>query len=192
MTGSEMATTNTSGSPSTTVGTTAGTTDDTAGTASASASDPTAGLASDPMTATVTADPTTTAGEGATGTTTTDTTTGATDAMDTTTATTDATDTTTATTNAMMSTDTTDTTGVPGMCPPEPGDNECDMCLKGPCCGELTACYANPDCACQFDCLTMGSDVEQCSQVCMINPVQAELQTLTLCAMMWCGPPCML
>lgn len=46
-----------------------------------------------------------------------------------------------------------DTTGSSaGACDPVDGDTPCDMCVKGMCCDQLTACDADPDCVCFQDC----------------------------------------
>lgn len=74
---------------------------------------------------------------------------------------------------------TSDTTE-PEQCPPGPGDDGCAQCIKASCCDPLSACMANLDCFCYWDCLN-GDSPQLCQ--CAVAPTDVpELGDLFQCA----------
>lgn len=68
----------------------------------------------------------------------------------------------------------TGSTGEPSdPCAAAPDDTDCDMCVKGMCCAQLTACDADPECVCFQDCAgSMEPSLDTpmiCGQQCMID-----------------------
>ena len=74
----------------------------------------------------------------------------------------------------------TSTTGDGGACPPDEGDDACEMCSKDLCCDEYVECYDDPDCACLSDCVRTDS-LEQCFMTCEIESLPATAVQLQIC-----------
>ena len=72
-------------------------------------------------------------------------------------------------------------------CAPAPGDGACEMCIKGTCCNELTACTADAECALCLACLqTPGND----PQMDCITPGTCNLQDPIQQDFLLCGSAC--
>ena len=81
------------------------------------------------------------------------------------------------------------TTGGPGMCAWEPGDDQCDTCIKASCCDQKQACDASDDCACLLGCLK-GGGPQICDQ-CTASPMQVpEFGALLECMGASCDGQC--
>ena len=76
------------------------------------------------------------------------------------------------------------------MCPLEPEDTECDMCVKESCCAELMACEADETCVCITDCVAEGGNELQCGLDCGVMGVNQAALNLTTCTSTNCLTPC--
>ncbi|MEX1364187.1 MAG: hypothetical protein AB1Z98_13760 [Nannocystaceae bacterium] len=65
--------------------------------------------------------------------------------------------------------------GPPPVCPLEPDDVPCEVCAKGACCAELTACLTDPMCDCALDCYLSGAEPADCFVMCGASPPALEL-----------------
>lgn len=89
--------------------------------------------------------------------------------------------------------DTGESTGAPSLCPPEPNDDDCQICTKGRCCDELLACQADEVCGCFSMCIAMGGNPMECGMQCMANPMMNEaLMALRQCNQTQCEEACMM
>lgn len=89
--------------------------------------------------------------------------------------------------------DTGESTGAPSLCPPEPNDDDCQICTKGRCCDELLACQADEVCGCFSMCIAMGGNPMECGMQCMGNPMMNEaLMALRQCNQTQCEEACMM
>jgi hypothetical protein len=71
--------------------------------------------------------------------------------------------------------------GDPTLCPAEPGDDECTLCVKGACCTESMSCEADADCVCMQDCIDGGGNNNQCKNMCDIQGNNQNYQALSGC-----------
>jgi hypothetical protein len=76
--------------------------------------------------------------------------------------------------------------GEPTLCPPEPGDDECTLCVKGACCTEAMACEADAACVCMRDCIDGGANNNACKNMCDIQGNNQNYQALNGCVGDFC------
>jgi hypothetical protein len=77
-------------------------------------------------------------------------------------------------------------------CPTNEVDNACEVCVKQNCCPEVTACRADGDCDCLYECLAeMPLQFDTCMDLCEGDVAPAELDMLSECAQAAdCGAAC--
>ena len=82
-------------------------------------------------------------------------------------------------------------TGNIDQCMPDPQDDPCTSCTKANCCDQATACQADQDCACVFECVGMGGDPMTCLGECMVDPfMNPVVLAAYMCVMGSCGADC--
>jgi hypothetical protein len=80
--------------------------------------------------------------------------------------------------------------GDPNMCPDEPGDDACTLCVKDACCPEVIACEADADCVCMRDCVDEGGSNNQCKNMCDIQGSNQNFQAFDGCVDDSCQADC--
>jgi hypothetical protein len=60
------------------------------------------------------------------------------------------------------------------------------------CCTELTACFADTDCACVATCSLGGGDIQTCFQMCGVTTPPMGAIPLAQCVQGMCGMDCMM
>lgn len=86
------------------------------------------------------------------------------------------------------STDTGTTTGGHDACAPAGVDDACATCTKTSCCGELSACVADPTCTCVHECHAAGTPLATCTARCGDDGGLND--ALESCTHTMCTPPC--
>lgn len=76
-------------------------------------------------------------------------------------------------------------------CAPEPGDSECEMCLKGDCCDGYAACQQDEACLCVLSKCADEVSTFECADNCDLKPTEVDdtLEFLASCARP-CGATC--
>jgi hypothetical protein len=80
--------------------------------------------------------------------------------------------------------------GDPNLCPDEPGDDDCILCVKGACCMEKLDCEADADCVCMRDCIDGGGSNNQCKNMCDIQGSNQNFQAFDGCVDDFCQVEC--
>jgi hypothetical protein len=80
--------------------------------------------------------------------------------------------------------------GDPNLCPDEPGDDACTLCVKDACCLELIECDADADCVCMRDCVDEGGSNNQCKNMCGVQGSNQNFQAYNGCVDDFCQADC--
>ncbi len=65
-------------------------------------------------------------------------------------------------------------------------DNQCQACIKGSCCDNVTECLLDPKCACWLECIKQNNDFAPCTESCAIK---GKPGPITSCANSQCNTP---